>query len=91
MDRYDVVCGTFIVTASAGTTPGPASGITYSGIYQDSEGNRFEVSNLVPTCDRPPDTIDTRAAPAGSTWPAAMIGGVLSVTIVEREDYGNCT
>jgi hypothetical protein len=61
---------------------GPASGITYTGTaYFDDHSVAF--TGIVPSQLRPPDGVDTQAAPIGSAGFAFITGGVLYILVTE--------
>jgi|GEM_PF-4247972 len=65
-----------IIVAVNGTTPGPASGITYD-VEVDLNGGSFLIKNTEPTHGRFPDELDTVAVPVGSIVTVAERGGTL--------------
>jgi hypothetical protein len=68
-----------IIEAVVGTTPGPASGISYDvRVYRESGGD-LRLTAITPTGERFPDEINTVAAKVGTVVIVAERGGRLSL------------
>ena len=83
-----------IVESVQGTSPGPASGITYTVVVTDQVRNAtLRLANVVPAWNRWPDAIDTVAfAPNPlKKFPAIMVGHNLYCFIPETVDFGDCS
>lgn len=82
-----------IVRLVEGTSPGPASGISYT-VDVDRDGQIVTIPSVIPLY-RPPDTIDTSGFLPGTPVVMAASGPEFSQTVyiiapTEMPDYG-CT
>lgn len=78
------------VVEVSGTTPGPASGITYTIACHDPQvDGPFRVTNQRPV-RRWPDAIDTVAFAVGSMVVGVSDAGVLQWHSMEMPDFGAC-
>lgn len=80
------------ISAVIGTTPGPASGLTYKVKYTAPGGGVVETPPLVPANhhERPPDTVDVVAVPVATWVIGAEENGLTLFFFRERDDFGAC-
>lgn len=77
------------VKSVAGTSPGPASGITYTIAVNTPEGV-IEWAGVAPDNQRPPDVYDTIAAGVGTACLVYEFGGRQWIYITEYPDSAEC-
>jgi hypothetical protein len=68
-----------IIEAIVGTSPGPASGISYDLRVYREDGGEIRLTAVTPSGERFPDEIDTVAAKVGTVVIVAERGGRLSL------------
>lgn len=91
MTNFPVESGAVIIQSVQGTTPGPASAISYTCTVQFPSQRYVNVAGIVPCGTRPDDTYDTDAAGVGTCWPATLINGQLHAHIHEsKADDDEC-
>lgn len=79
-----------VIISHAGTSPGPASGITYTIATADpNAAGVFNMRNQTPV-SRWPDTLDTVAMPDGTGVIGVSVGAVVSWHFVELPDFAEC-
>ena len=79
-----------VILSHAGTSPGPASGITYTIATADpNAAGVFNMRNQTPV-SRWPDTLDTVAMPDGTGVIGVSVGAVVSWHFVELPDFAEC-
>lgn len=77
------------IVSVQGTNPGAASGISYT-IDVNLPSGKVQLVGVKPAWNRPPDTIDTKAAPANTACLVAFVGGVVQAFIPEFPDWQSC-
>lgn len=77
------------IVSVQGTTPGAASGITYT-IELNLPWGKLQIPGVKPANSRPPDSIDIKAVPAGTAIQAAVVGGNVQAFIYEFPDWQSC-
>lgn len=79
------------VVSAQGTSPGPASGITYTAIIDSQGGGTFTLAGIVPI-NRPFGSgLDIRAAAPGSLVEYIVRNQTVYVKVYgEEPDYGPC-
>lgn len=86
------VPGRVVVTSVQGTTPGPASGISYTVDYYGSDGIAIQnLAGVVPVTRGEDDGVYINAARVSSGWGATMSGNKLLAYIFEAKASGPCT
>ena len=78
-----------IVVSVQGTNPGAASGITYT-IDVNMPDGVMRFTGVKPAWNRPPDTIDTKAAPVNTAILVSLVAGVVQAFIPEFPDWQSC-
>ena len=79
-----------MVKAINGTSPGPASGITYDIAFNTPRGSRVALG-VVPSHTRPPDVVNTVAAALGSACVVQEVSGNMRFVILgEFPEFGVC-
>lgn len=79
-----------VIRSVQGTSPGPATGITYTVEFSMPSGQTATMANVKPHNSRYPDTIDTVAATVGTAVLAFDIGDVMQVFIFEMFATTEC-
>lgn len=77
------------IVSVQGTNPGAASGISYTIDVNTPEG-AIRMVGIKPANNRPPDTIDTKAAAVGSAILVSFVGGIVQAFIPEFPDWQSC-
>jgi hypothetical protein len=87
----NLIDGTFhgTIVSVQGTNPGAASGISYT-IDVNHMGGIVRYAGVKPAWNRPPDTIDTKAAPVGSACLVGFVAGYMQAFIPEFPDWQSC-
>lgn len=82
---------TYVIVQSASVPAGPAGTIEYSVSFL-TKGGMVTTPENVRSHSAVDDGsgIDRKAAPVGSAWPAAIVGGRLQAYIVELEASETC-
>ena len=82
------------VQSVQGTTPGPASGISYTVIVQYKDNGAFRSFTTAgvqpPVQTRWADPWIVRAAPVNSQWQGQIVNANLQAFIVEERDWVEC-
>jgi hypothetical protein len=79
-----------VVRGHTGTSPGPASGITYRILINFPDGPQ-EVSGIAPAIDRWPDQIKVNAIKPGTAVDVASVNGHLQLMTRELPHFVPCT
>lgn len=69
------------VSGHTGTSPGPASGITYDVVANMEGGVTQTVRGITPIGTRLPDAVNTVAAPNGSFCHVYIVGGHFQIVV----------
>lgn len=85
-----IVPMTGVIVSVQGTTPGPASGITYTVKVNLPNGSTAEYAGVKPHNTRYPDSIDTVAASNGTAFFVFSVGGIFQYQIIELPATTGC-
>lgn len=78
-----------MIVSVQGTNPGAASGISYT-IDVNFPTGKLQLTGVKPAWNRPPDSIDTRAAAAGTACLVSIVGDLVQAFIPEFPDWQSC-
>ena len=80
-----------VIIRRSGTSPGPASGISYTIVVSDpATAGAFEMNEQKPLY-RWPDELDTVATPNGIPVPGLMLGGEVTWHWMEQPAFAECS
>jgi hypothetical protein len=85
-----IISTTGTIAAVHGTSPGPASGITYDVDVNEPGVGVMRLEGVAPHHQRWPDHIDTVAASVGDLVAVAIVGKSVQFHIVETADTTEC-
>jgi len=79
-----------VIESVQGQNPGPASGITYTVLFNMDGGIPVTFEGVRPHNTRYPDELDIQAAKPGTVVSGVMIHQELQLTIIELPDFSPC-